>query len=221
MRWPYFEASCLRDTRNPFGQARDVRLVSTDRLARRRGRRSSARLPARRPPTGAASFSSRPNFHPSRICAKSPAAERRRVSMIVLIDNYDSFTFNLVHFLGDLGAQVRVHRNDKITSAAVIAADPDAIVLSPRPLHAQGSRHLPRSDRRGFRHHPDSRRLPRPSGDRRRLRRQSGARAGAGARQALGHPPRRRQASFAASTRRSRRRAIIRWSSSARACRTN
>ncbi|HUK09011.1 MAG TPA: aminodeoxychorismate/anthranilate synthase component II [Stellaceae bacterium] len=53
--------------------------------------------------------------------------------MIVLIDNYDSFTFNLVHYLGELGAQVRVHRNDKITSAAVIAADPDAIVLSPGP----------------------------------------------------------------------------------------
>ena len=53
--------------------------------------------------------------------------------MIVLIDNYDSFTFNLVHFLGELGAQVRVHRNDKITSAAIVAADPDAIVLSPGP----------------------------------------------------------------------------------------
>ncbi|MDE1972202.1 MAG: aminodeoxychorismate/anthranilate synthase component II [Hyphomicrobiales bacterium] len=53
--------------------------------------------------------------------------------MIVLIDNYDSFTFNLVHFLGDLGAKVRVHRNDKITSPAVMAADPDAIVLSPGP----------------------------------------------------------------------------------------
>ncbi len=53
--------------------------------------------------------------------------------MICLIDNYDSFTFNLVHFLGDLGAEVRVHRNDKITSTAIIAADPDAIVLSPGP----------------------------------------------------------------------------------------
>jgi anthranilate synthase component II len=53
--------------------------------------------------------------------------------MIVLVDNYDSFTFNLVHFLGDLGAEVRVHRNDKITSAAIVAADPDAIVLSPGP----------------------------------------------------------------------------------------
>ena len=53
--------------------------------------------------------------------------------MIVLIDNYDSFTFNLVHYLGGLGADVVVHRNDKIASAEVMAADPDAIVLSPGP----------------------------------------------------------------------------------------
>ena len=53
--------------------------------------------------------------------------------MICLIDNYDSFTFNLVHYLGELGADVAVHRNDKVTSGAVIAADPDAIVLSPGP----------------------------------------------------------------------------------------
>jgi anthranilate synthase component 2 len=53
--------------------------------------------------------------------------------MIVLIDNYDSFTFNLYHYLGGLGAEVVVHRNDKIGTQAVIAADPDAIVLSPGP----------------------------------------------------------------------------------------
>jgi anthranilate synthase component 2 len=53
--------------------------------------------------------------------------------MIVLIDNYDSFAFNLVHYLGELGAEVEVVRNDKVTSAAVVAADPDAIVLSPGP----------------------------------------------------------------------------------------
>src|ERR1700686_1317898 len=52
---------------------------------------------------------------------------------VILIDNYDSFTFNLVHYLGGLGAEVVVHRNDKITADAVIAADPDAIVLSPGP----------------------------------------------------------------------------------------
>jgi len=53
--------------------------------------------------------------------------------MIVLIDNYDSFTFNLVHYLGSLGADVVVHRNDKITVAGVLAAEPEAIVLSPGP----------------------------------------------------------------------------------------
>src|SRR6476660_10066323 len=53
--------------------------------------------------------------------------------MIVLIDNYDSFTFNLVHYLGGLGADVVVHRNDKIAADDVLAADPDAIVLSPGP----------------------------------------------------------------------------------------
>ena len=53
--------------------------------------------------------------------------------MIVLIDNYDSFTFNLVHYLGKLGADVVVHRNDKIGVDDVLSADPDAIVLSPGP----------------------------------------------------------------------------------------
>jgi anthranilate synthase component 2 len=53
--------------------------------------------------------------------------------MIVLIDNYDSFTFNLVHYLGGLGADVVVHRNDKISTAAVMASEPEAIVLSPGP----------------------------------------------------------------------------------------
>jgi anthranilate synthase component II len=53
--------------------------------------------------------------------------------MIVLIDNYDSFTFNLFHYLGGLGADVVVYRNDKITSDRVLALDPDAIVLSPGP----------------------------------------------------------------------------------------
>ena len=49
--------------------------------------------------------------------------------MIVLIDNYDSFTFNLVHYFGDLGAAVRVHRNDKVTVSAVMAADPETAAL--------------------------------------------------------------------------------------------
>jgi anthranilate synthase component 2 len=53
--------------------------------------------------------------------------------MIVLIDNYDSFTFNLFHYLGALGAEVAVHRNNKIATQEVIAAEPEAIVLSPGP----------------------------------------------------------------------------------------
>ena len=53
--------------------------------------------------------------------------------MIVLIDNYDSFTFNLVHYFGELGAETIVHRNDKVSAADVIGVDPDAIVLSPGP----------------------------------------------------------------------------------------
>jgi len=53
--------------------------------------------------------------------------------MIVLIDNYDSFTFNLFHYLGGLGADVAVHRNDKISVADVMALEPEAIVLSPGP----------------------------------------------------------------------------------------
>src|SRR6188472_999081 len=53
--------------------------------------------------------------------------------MILLVDNYDSFTFNLVHYLGGLGADVVVHRNDKISVADVMATEPDAIVLSPGP----------------------------------------------------------------------------------------
>jgi anthranilate synthase component 2 len=53
--------------------------------------------------------------------------------MIVLIDNYDSFTFNLVHYFGGLGADVVVHRNDTIAANDVVAEEPEAIVLSPGP----------------------------------------------------------------------------------------
>ena len=52
---------------------------------------------------------------------------------VTLIDNYDSFTWNLVHYLGSLGADVRVYRNDQIGARDVLAARPDAIVLSPGP----------------------------------------------------------------------------------------
>jgi anthranilate synthase component 2 len=52
---------------------------------------------------------------------------------VALVDNYDSFTWNLVHYLGALGAEVEVHRNDAITVEALAKSRPDAIVISPGP----------------------------------------------------------------------------------------
>jgi len=53
--------------------------------------------------------------------------------MFILIDNYDSFTYNLFHYLGELGARLEVHRNDKVTVDEVLAKHPQGIILSPGP----------------------------------------------------------------------------------------
>jgi anthranilate synthase component II len=53
--------------------------------------------------------------------------------MIILIDNYDSFTWNLFHYFGELGAETVVHRNDKISVGQVMSSRPEAIVISPGP----------------------------------------------------------------------------------------
>tara|TARA_B100001093_G_scaffold192433_1_gene184967 strand:+ start:1216 stop:1848 length:633 start_codon:yes stop_codon:yes gene_type:complete len=53
--------------------------------------------------------------------------------MFLLIDNYDSFTYNLWHFLGQLGAKVKVVRNDKATVKEVLALNPEGIIISPGP----------------------------------------------------------------------------------------
>jgi anthranilate synthase component II len=53
--------------------------------------------------------------------------------MILLIDNYDSFTYNLLHYLQELGAEVKVVRNDALTVPEVLALKPEGIVLSPGP----------------------------------------------------------------------------------------
>ncbi len=53
--------------------------------------------------------------------------------MLLLIDNYDSFTFNLVHFLGELGAECEVHRNDALNVQEAMALRPSGIILSPGP----------------------------------------------------------------------------------------
>ncbi len=53
--------------------------------------------------------------------------------MLVMIDNYDSFTYNLVQYFGELGAEVRVFRNDQVTLAELVALRPERIVISPGP----------------------------------------------------------------------------------------
>ncbi len=57
-------------------------------------------------------------------------------TMVFVLDNYDSFTYNLVQYLGELGAEVEVRRNDELTVEQVEALHPDRILLSPGPLHA-------------------------------------------------------------------------------------
>jgi anthranilate synthase/aminodeoxychorismate synthase-like glutamine amidotransferase len=53
--------------------------------------------------------------------------------MLLMIDNYDSFTYNLVQYLGELGEDIRVFRNDRITIAGIKKMDPERIVISPGP----------------------------------------------------------------------------------------
>ncbi len=53
--------------------------------------------------------------------------------MILVIDNYDSFTYNLVQYLGELGAEMRVFRNDEITVAEAVALNPEKVLVSPGP----------------------------------------------------------------------------------------
>src|SRR5256885_2949106 len=57
--------------------------------------------------------------------------------MILLLDNYDSFTYNLAQYLGELGCQVEVHRNDKITVEEIVRRKPERIVISPGPCTPQ------------------------------------------------------------------------------------
>jgi anthranilate synthase component II len=53
--------------------------------------------------------------------------------MLLLIDNYDSFTYNLFHYLGELGAEIDVRRNDAVSADAALALEPQGIVISPGP----------------------------------------------------------------------------------------
>ena len=96
--------------------------------------------------------------------------------MLLVIDNYDSFTYNLVQYLGELGAEPVVRRNDQVTVAEIASGDYAGIVISPGPGAAQGRGHQSGGHPRTRRHGADSRRLPRPSGHWRSLRRSHRAR---------------------------------------------
>ena len=130
--------------------------------------------------------------------------------IVTLIDNYDSFTFNLAHYLGALGAEVSVWRNDEISVADVLAARPDAIVLSPGPCTPNEAGICLDLIRAASADDSDARRMPRPSGDRPGFRRRGRARAAADAWQAFAHFPQCARGFSRHQWRRSRRPAIIR-----------
>ena len=110
--------------------------------------------------------------------------------MLLMIDNYDSFTYNLVQYFGELGADVVVHRNDEITLAEIEKLDPEFIVISPGPCTPKEAG-ISMDVVRTFGDGPAARRLPGTPVHRRRIRRRRGARATGHARQDVDDPPRR------------------------------
>ena len=96
--------------------------------------------------------------------------------MVFVLDNYDSFTYNLVQYLGELGAEVEVRRNDELTVEEVEALKPERILLSPGPCTPGEAGILVPLIRHMAGKVPDSRRLPRPPGHRRGLWRPGGPR---------------------------------------------
>jgi anthranilate synthase/aminodeoxychorismate synthase-like glutamine amidotransferase len=67
------------------------------------------------------------------VSARVSGAGERQAIMILVIDNYDSFTYNLVQYLGEFGAEVVVHRNDKVSLDEIAAIRPERVLLSPGP----------------------------------------------------------------------------------------
>ena len=65
--------------------------------------------------------------------AVTPVNRKRNLTLFTLIDNYDSFTWNLWHFLSDLGAEVEIARNDAVSAREIIARNPEGIIISPGP----------------------------------------------------------------------------------------
>src|ERR671925_85454 len=78
----------------------------------------------------------KPKTRPARCCelpSRCRTAWMERSDMLLMIDNYDSFTYNLVQYFGELGEEVKVARNDEITLEAVAELAPERIVISPGP----------------------------------------------------------------------------------------
>src|SRR5258708_26541453 len=97
-------------------------------------RPAAPRSPTPSPPTSTTSPSTRPK--PSSGRSSWPASNRtgREEAMrILIVDNYDSFTYNLVQYLGELGAEIEVVRNDKATVEGLLEREPDRLVVSPGP----------------------------------------------------------------------------------------
>src|SRR4029077_2357073 len=102
-------------------------------------RRAAARSPTRGRATSTTSRSTRRARSSARSRAPAPSrtgpeAARAEITMrVLMIDNYDSFTYNLVQFLGELGAELEVVRNDKASVDELLETKPDRVVVSPGP----------------------------------------------------------------------------------------
>ena len=103
--------------------------------------------------------------------------------MILVIDNYDSFTYNLVQYLGELGADIQVVRNDQTTVEAIEKQAPERIVISPGPKTPSEAGICLDVITAFCRTDTDLGGLPRPSGHRAGIRRTGGPRAAIDARQ--------------------------------------
>ena len=95
--------------------------------------------------------------------------------MILVIDNYDSFTYNLVQYLGELGADVEVRRNDRITLDEMADLKPERILISPGPCTPNEAGVSVPLDTAVRGRNPDFRRVPGASKHRRGVRRRRGA----------------------------------------------
>ena len=131
-------------------------------------------------------------------------------AMMLLIDNYDSFTYNLAHLFGALGVEVTVLRNDELTPDDAERLGAGAPRRLPRSRPARGRGRVDRDHQAARADDADARRLPRPPGDRRGVRRRGRLRARAAARQGEPGAPRRHAASSRACRSRSTRAATTR-----------